>query len=137
MDNLLFNTFSKWIDVSKIDSEPKKKKFYFFLVSIKTDYYSKQNIEIYLARLKDTAISIDGILGSLILLHIESSVSNDDIILLRDPNVRFIYFEKTCVYDNVGPAWKMLYTPVFSFPDNALRTLSELRYGESKMVEKL
>ena len=118
MDNLLFNTFSKWIDVSKIDSEPKKKKF-------------------YLARLKDTAISIDGILGSLILLHIESSVSNDDIILLRDPNVRFIYFEKTCVYDNVGPAWKMLYTPVFSFPDNALRTLSELRYGESKMVEKL
>lgn len=137
MNKSLLKDFSRWIDISKINEQPIEKTFYFIFMAIKPDFYSKDNLQKYFMRLKGSSIIIDEILGSLILFHKESSLSKVDIDLLKDPNVKFVYFEKKCIYDNIGPEGKMLYTPVFYFENEILNILSSIDYGECRNCQTI
>ena len=130
MEKSSLSKFSHWFDISKINDRPQEKDFFFFLIAVNPAFYSKENLRKYFIRLQDSSIRIDGILGSLILLHKESAVSQNDIDLLKDSNVKFVYFEKKCIYDNVGLEGRMLYTPVIYFDDEILNMLSHINYGE-------
>ena len=130
MEKSSFSKFSRWVDISKINRQPQEKDFFFFLIAVNPTFYSKENLRKYFIRLQDSSIRIDGILGSLILLHKESAVSQNDIDLLKGPNVKFVYFKKKCIYDNVGSDGRMLFTPVVYFEDEILNMLSHINYGE-------